>query len=53
VKCSSASASFPGGFPFSFGTILIVIVSSPLGWRLRRRKGKAGAGRNRLNDARG
>ena len=35
VKCSSASASFPGGLPLSFGTILIVIVSAPLGWRRR------------------
>src|SRR5437773_1842891 len=24
LKCSSASASFPGGFPLSFGVILIV-----------------------------
>jgi hypothetical protein len=27
-KCSSTSASFPGGFPFSFGRILIVILFS-------------------------
>ena len=27
VKCSSASASLPGGLPLSFGTILIVTVS--------------------------
>src|ERR1700730_7093567 len=29
VKCSSASASLPGGFPLSFGVILIVIVPLP------------------------
>src|SRR5207302_3291430 len=29
LKCSSASASFPGGLPRSFGVILIVIVVSP------------------------
>src|SRR5439155_23050088 len=29
VKCSSASASFPGGFPLSFGVILIVTMNSP------------------------
>jgi hypothetical protein len=28
VKCSSASATFPGGFPFSFGVILTVMVHS-------------------------
>jgi hypothetical protein len=28
VKCSSASASLPGGLPLSFGIILIVILSS-------------------------
>jgi hypothetical protein len=34
-KCSSASASFPGGFPFSFDTILTVMAS------LRRGEGQA------------
>ena len=27
MKCSSASASFPGGLPLSFGVILIVIMA--------------------------
>ncbi len=34
VKCSSASASLPGGVPLSLGTILMVIVSAPLTGRL-------------------
>src|SRR2546430_9294814 len=27
LKCTSASASFPGGFPLSFGVILIVMAN--------------------------
>src|SRR4029077_2759803 len=37
VKCSSASASFPGGLPLSFGVILIVIVAVP-SWRQAHRR---------------
>ena len=51
VKCSSASASFPGGFPLSFGMILTTMIVSSRVWPCAPLAGAALGSRSR-RDAR-